>query len=134
MASLIIVNVWRGAPFYGISFLAGLQIIPVELYEAAKMDGATRWHQLLNITLPMLRPVLLVVLLLSTILTFADFQLPFVLTNGAPYSSSHVLATWAYAQAIQGGAIGIGAAVSLVLFPVLSIVTAAVLIALRKQD
>jgi multiple sugar transport system permease protein len=98
------------------------------------MDGATRWHQLLNITLPMLRPVLLVVLLLSTILTFADFQLPFVLTNGAPYSSSHVLATWAYAQAIQGGAIGIGAAVSLVLFPVLSIVTAAVLIALRKQD
>jgi ABC-type sugar transport system permease subunit len=74
------------------------------------MDGATRWHQLLNITLPMLRPVLLVVLLLSTILTFADFQLPFVLTNGAPYSSSHVL------------------------FPVLSIVTAAVLIALRKQD
>jgi multiple sugar transport system permease protein len=134
MASLIIVNVWRGAPFYGISFLAGLQIIPVELYEAAKMDGATRWHQLLNITLPMLRPVLLVVLLLSTILTFADFQLPFVLTNGAPYSSSHVLATWAYAQAIQGGAIGIGAAVSLVLFPVLSIVTAGVLIALRKQD
>jgi len=134
MASLIIVNVWRGAPFYGISFLAGLQIIPVELYEAAKMDGATRWHQLLNITLPMLRPVLLVVLLLSTILTFADFQLPFVLTNGAPYSSSHVLATWAYAQAIQGGAIGIGAAVSLVLFPVLSIVTAAVLIVLRKQD
>jgi multiple sugar transport system permease protein len=134
MASLIIVNVWRGAPFYGISFLAGLQVIPVELYEAAKVDGATRKHQFVHITLPMLRPVLLVVLLLSTILTFADFQLPFVLTNGAPYSSSHVLATWAYAQAIQGGALGIGAAVSLILFPVLSIVTAGVLIALRKQD
>jgi multiple sugar transport system permease protein len=134
MASLIIVNVWRGAPFYGISLLAGLQIIPVELYEVAKVDGATRWHQFLHITLPLLRPVLLVVLLLSTILTFADFQLPFVLTNGTPYSSSHVLATWAYTQAIQGGAIGIGAAVSLVLFPVLSVVTAGVLIALRKQE
>jgi len=134
MASLIIVNVWRGAPFYGISFLAGLQVIPIELYEAARVDGGTRWQQFLRITLPMLRPVLLVVLLLSTILTFADFQLPFVLTNGAPYSSSHVLATWAYAQAIQGGAMGIGAAISLVLFPVLSIVIAGVLIALQRHD
>jgi len=134
MASLIIVNVWRGAPFYGISFLAGLQVIPIELYEAARVDGGTRLQQFFRITLPLLRPVLLVVLLLSTILTFADFQLPFVLTNGAPYSSSHLLATWAYAQAIQGGAMGIGAAISLVLFPVLSIVIAGVLIALQKQD
>jgi len=134
MASLIIVNVWRGAPFYGISFLAGLQVIPIELYEAARVDGGTRWQQFFRITLPMLRPVLLVVLLLSTILTFADFQLPFVLTNGAPYSSSHVLATWAYAQAIQGGAMGIGAAISLVLFPVLSVVIAGVLIALQRHD
>jgi len=134
MASMIIVNVWRGAPFYGISFLAGLQVIPVELYEAARVDGGTRWQQFLRITLPMLRPVLLVVLLLSTILTFADFQLPFVLTNGAPYSSSHVLATWAYAQAIQGGAMGIGAAISLVLFPILSVVIAGVLIALQRHD
>ncbi len=134
MVSLIVVNVWRGAPFYGISFLAGLQVIPIELYEAARVDGATRWQQFLRITLPMLRSVLLVVLLLSTILTFADFQLPFVLTNGAPYSSSHVLATWAYAQAIQGGAMGIGAAISLVLFPVLSIVIAGVLIALQRRD
>jgi multiple sugar transport system permease protein len=133
MASMIVVNVWRGAPFYGISFLAGLQVIPVELYEAAKVDGGGRAQQFLHITLPMLRPVLLVVLLLSTILTFADFQLPYVLTNGAPYSSSHVLATWAYAQAIQGGAMGVGAAISLVLFPVLAAVTAGVLIALRHD-
>ncbi len=134
MASLIVVNVWRGSPFYGISFLAGLQVIPVELYEASRVDGASRWLQFRRITLPMLRPVLLVVLLLSTILTFADFQLPFVLTNGAPYSSSHLLATWAYAQAIQGGALGIGAAVSLVLFPVLSVVAAGVLIVLTRRD
>ncbi len=82
MAALMIVNVWRGTPFYAIAFLAGMQVIPLDLYEAARVDGATRWQQFTNITVPMLRPVLLVVLLLSTILTFADFQGPFVLTNG----------------------------------------------------
>src|SRR4030081_2182491 len=74
MMAMMIVNIWRGTPFYGIAFLAGLQPIPVDLYEPAKVDGATRWRQFLHITLPMLRPVLLVVILLSTILTFADFQ------------------------------------------------------------
>ncbi len=134
MISIMIVNIWRGVPFYGISFLAGLQVIPVDLYEAARVDGASRFQQFTNITLPMLRPVLLVVLMLSTILTFADFQAPFVLTNGAPYNSSHVLATWAYTIAIQGGDVGIGAAVSLVLFPVLAIVIAGVLFMLRRSE
>ncbi len=134
MISLIIVNTWQGMPFYGISFLAGLQVIPQDLYEAAKVDGASRWQQFVNITLPMLRPVLLVVLLLSTILTFADFQRPFVLTNGAPYNSSHLLATWAYTKGVPGLDIGQGAAISLFLFPVLSLVIAAVLIALRRAD
>jgi multiple sugar transport system permease protein len=134
MASLIIVNTWRGTPFYGISFLAGLQTIPHDLYEAARVDGASRWQQFLHITIPMLRPVLLVVLLLSTILTFADFQLPWVLTRGAPYNSSHLLATWAYTIAIPGGEIGIGAAVSLFLFPILTFVVAGVLFVLRRPD
>src|SRR5881392_1797869 len=67
MAALMIVNVWRGTPFYAIAFLAGMQVIPLDLYEAARVDGATRWQQFTNITLPMLQPVLLVVLLLSTI-------------------------------------------------------------------
>jgi len=134
MTSLIIVNTWQGMPFYGISFLAGLQVIPQDLYEAAKVDGASRWQQFRRITLPMLRPVLLVVLLLSTILTFADFQRPFVLTNGAPFNSSHLLATWAYTKGVPGGDIGQGAAISLFLFPVLSLVIAGVLIALRRPD
>jgi multiple sugar transport system permease protein len=134
MASLIIVNTWRGTPFFGISFLAGLQTIPHDLYEAARVDGASRWQQFLHITIPMLRPVLLVVLLLSTILTFADFQLPWVLTRGAPYNSSHLLATWAYTIAIPGGEIGIGAAVSLFLFPILTFVVAGVLLVLRRPD
>jgi multiple sugar transport system permease protein len=134
MISMMIVNIWRGTPFYGIAFLAGLQTIPVELYEAARVDGASRWKQFLHITIPMLRPVLLVVLLLSTILTFADFQLPWVLTRGAPYNSSQVLATWAYTIAIPGNELSIGAAVSLFLFPVLTIVIAGVLLILRRPE
>jgi multiple sugar transport system permease protein len=134
LAALMIVNIWRGVPFYGISFLAGLQTIPMDLYEAARVDGATRGQQFLHITLPMLRPVLLVVLLLSTILTFADFQVPYVLTNGAPFNSTHVLSTWAYQWGVPGGEIGLGAAVSVVLFPVLALVVAGVLMVIRRSD
>jgi multiple sugar transport system permease protein len=134
MAALMIVNIWRGFPFYGISILAGLQTIPVDLYEAARVDGARRWQQFRQITLPMLRPVLLVVLLLSTILTFADFQVPFVLTNGAPFNSTHMLATWSYQWGVPGGAIGLGAAVSLVLFPLLAILVAATLLTIRRPE
>jgi len=134
MAALMIVNIWRGTPFYAISFLAGMQVIPLDLYEAARVDGATRWQQFTNITLPMLRPVLLVVLLLSTILTFADFQGPFVLTNGAPYHSTQLLSIWSYQWGIPGGAIGLGAAISLVLFPLLTIVVGIVLFMLRKPE
>src|SRR2546426_640615 len=86
------------------------------------------------IILPLLRPVLLVVLLLSTILTFADFQGPFVLTNGAPYNSTQLLSIWAYQWGIPGGAIGLGAAISLVLFPLLTIVVAVVLFMLRRPE
>ncbi len=134
MLSLMIVNTWRGVPFYGISFLAGLQTIPVDLYEAARVDGASRWNQFLHVTMPLLRPVVLVVLLLSTILTFADFQLPWVLTRGAPFNSSHLLATWAYNIAIPGNELSLGASVSLFLFPVLTLVIAAVLLTLRRPE
>jgi multiple sugar transport system permease protein len=134
LASLMIVNVWRGTPFYGIAFLAGLQTIPVDLYEAARVDGATRFQQFRVVTLPMLRPVLLVVLLLSTILTFADFTLPYVLVNGAPYNSTHMLSTWAFAIGVNGGYIGIGAAISLVLFPLLTVIVAGVLLTLRRPE
>ncbi|TMD55317.1 MAG: sugar ABC transporter permease [Chloroflexi bacterium] len=134
LASLMVVNIWRGVPFYGISFLAGLQVIPVDLYEAARVDGANRWQQFREITLPLLRPVLMVVLMLSTILTFADFQLPYVLTKGAPYNSTNVLSTWAFNIGVPGGDIGIGAAISLVLFPILAIAIAGVLLSLRSKD
>jgi multiple sugar transport system permease protein len=134
LASLMIVNIWRGTPFYGIAFLAGLQTIPQDLYEAARVDGASRLQQFRTITIPMLRPVLLVVLLLSTILTFGDFTLPYVLINGAPYNSTHVLSTWAFSIGVSGGYISIGAAISLVLFPLLTAIVAGVMIVLRRPE
>jgi multiple sugar transport system permease protein len=134
LTALMIVNIWRGMPFYGISFLAGLQTIPADLYEAARVDGASRWQQFLHITVPRLRPVLLVVLMLSTILTFADFQVPFILTNGSPFNSTHVLATWAYQWGVPGGEIGLGAAVSVVLFPLLAVLVAGTLLLIRRPD
>src|SRR2546428_10233271 len=76
MAALMVVNVWRGTPFFAIAFLARMQVIPVDLYEAAREDGARRRQQFTNIPIPLLRPVPLVELLLSTILTFAAFQGP----------------------------------------------------------
>ncbi|HET8625871.1 MAG TPA: sugar ABC transporter permease [Thermomicrobiales bacterium] len=134
MISLIIANVWRGMPFFGISILAGLQTIPDDLYEASAIDGASAWQRFWRITLPLLRPVITVVVLLSTILTFADFQLIKVLTNGGPTNMTQVFATYAYQVGITGGSnIGMGAAISLFMFPLLLIVVVAVLLSLRKE-
>jgi multiple sugar transport system permease protein len=134
LTSLMIVNIWRGTPFFGIAFLAGLQTIPIDLYEAARVDGASRWQQFRIITVPMLRPVLLVVLLLSTILTFGDFTLPYVLTNCAPYNSTCVLSTWAFQIGVAGGYLGLGAAISLVLFPLLAAIVFGVMVTLRRSE
>jgi multiple sugar transport system permease protein len=98
------------------------------------VDGASRWQQFRAITVPGLRPVLLVVLLLSTILTFGDFTLPYVLTNCAPYNSTCVLSTWAFQIGVAGGYIGIGAAISLVLFPLLTAIVAGAMIVLRRSE
>ena len=97
--ALIIANVWRGFPFFGVCLLAGLQSIPTELYEAAEMDGASIWQRIRRITLPLLEPVLLTVIILSTIWTFNDFTLVWVLTQGGPSNSTHLFATYSFWEA-----------------------------------
>ncbi len=134
MISIIIVNIWRGMPFYGVSFLAGMQTISLELYEAAKIDGASAWQRFTRITLPLLRPVITVVLLLSTILTFADFQIVYALTGGGPANQTHLFATYSFQIGLRGLEIGVGAAVSLFMFPVLAIVVFLTLLTLRKEN
>lgn len=117
MGSVIVVNIWRGTPFFAISLLAGLQTIPQDLYEAAAIDGASAWQRFVRVTLPLIMPVLTVVTLFSIIWTFADFQLVYVLTRGGPTNSTHLLATFAYQIGMTAGELGNGAAISLWMFP-----------------
>ena len=133
MVSVIIVNTWRGLPFFAISFLAGLMTIPRELYEAAEVDGALRFRQFWHITLPLLQPIIAVVVLFSTIWTFADFQIVYILTHGGPINATQIFATMAYDVALVAGRIGEGSAISLFLFPALLIVIILMLRYLRKE-
>jgi multiple sugar transport system permease protein len=133
MTAVIAVNVWRGLPFFAIVVLAGLVSIPREYYEAAEVDGAGAWGRFRQVTLPFLRPVLLVVILFSTIFTFADFNIVYVLTRGGPINSTHLFATLAYQIGLQGGNLGQGAAISLSLFPILAVVVFFQLRHLRRE-
>ena len=121
MTAVITVNVWRGLPFFAITVLS-LVSIPREYYEAAEVDGASSWGRFRFVTLPLLKPVLAVVILFSTILTFADFNIVQILTRGGPVNTTHLFATLAYQIGLQGGNLGQGAAVSLFLFPMLAAV------------
>ncbi|HET7888891.1 MAG TPA: sugar ABC transporter permease [Bradyrhizobium sp.] len=121
MASIIVINVWRGLPFYGITLLAGLQTVPVELHEAAAIDGAGSWMRFWYVTLPLLKPVILIVTVFSVIFTFADFQLVYVLTRGGPANATHLFATYAFDIAMGGGQLGRGASVALAMLPVLGL-------------
>ena len=117
--SVIFANVWRGVPFIAISLLAGLQTVPPSLYEAAPLDGATRWQMFSRITYPLLTPIIAVVMTFSVLFTFTDFQLIKVLTNGGPAGATELMATMSYNTAILGGRIGEGAAISTAMVPFL---------------
>ncbi|HKZ07818.1 MAG TPA: sugar ABC transporter permease [Methylomirabilota bacterium] len=133
MAAVITVNVWRGLPFFAITILAGLVAIPKELYEAAEADGANANARFWYITLPLLKPVLAVVTLFSTIFTFSDFNIVYVLTKGGPINSTHLFATLSRQIGIDTGRLGEGAAISLYLFPLLAFVVWVQLRFVRKQ-
>jgi len=133
MAAVIMVNIWRGLPFFAITILAGLLAIPKELYEAAEADGAGPVRRFWYITLPLLKPVLGIVILFSTIFTFSEFNIIYVLTQGGPINSTHLFATLARQVGLESGQIGEGAAISLYLFPVLVFVVWAQLKSVRKE-
>jgi multiple sugar transport system permease protein len=132
MISIIIVNTWRGLPFFAISILAGLMTIPNALYESAEIDGAWWWPKFWHISLPLLQPIIAVVVLFSTIWTFADFQIVYILTHGGPINATQIFSTMAYDMALVAGRIGEGAAISLFLFPILLVVIILMLGYLRR--
>jgi len=134
MTSIIIANIWRGTPFFAISILAGLQTVDRELLDAAAVDGASPWQRFWRITIPLIRPVVLIVLLFSTVQTISDFQLVYVLTRGGPANSTHLLGTLAYDVAVRAGQLSQGAAISLYMFPVLIICVVALLVYMRRSS
>jgi multiple sugar transport system permease protein len=122
MVAVVAVNVWRGVSFFAVSFLAGMQSISGELYEAAESDGAGAARRFWHLTLPGLRPIIAVATLFSVIWTFSDFTIVYIVTRGGPANSTHLLATLAYQTAIFGGKIGEGLAISSFMFPLLVVV------------
>jgi multiple sugar transport system permease protein len=115
--ALIVVIVWAGTPFWTMNFLAGMQAISGELYEAAEIDGASTLQRFWNITLPGLQPVILVTALLSTIWTSANLTPIFVLTNGGPNYATTTVPLLSYFVAIPGHQLGMGAAIAMTMVP-----------------
>lgn len=134
MASLILVNVWRGVPFFGITFLAAIQSVSTEILEASRIDGASPWTSFWRITFPIILPVVIVVVLISTISTLGDFDLPFLLTNGGPNNATTLFALTAYTLSLNSGRIGLGAAVTLTMFPILVLLVIVSLYTVRLQQ
>jgi multiple sugar transport system permease protein len=108
--AVIIANIWLGIPFNMVLLHGGLQGIPESLYEAAALDGASRWRSFWSITWPLLRPVTAVTLLLGLVYTIKVFDMIWILTKGGPANSSHTIATWAYEQSFTDLQFGVGAA------------------------
>jgi len=119
--SVILVNIWYGAPFFLIMYLAALKSVPEQLFEAASIDGANWWQKIWYITLPMMRNIISITVLFSLIVTFANFDIVRILTNGGPVDQTHVFATWAFNLGIQSSDIPLGASVSLFMLPILAI-------------
>jgi multiple sugar transport system permease protein len=131
--AIILDNVWVGSPFFLIMYLAALKSVPEQLYEAASIDGANWFQKLWYITLPMMRNIISITALFSLIVTFANFDIVKILTNGGPVDQTHVFATWAFVLGIQGNDIPLGATVSLFMFPILAVAAVFILRGISKR-
>ena len=131
--SVILVNVWYGAPFFMIMYLAALKSVPEQLYEAAAIDGANWWQRIWYITLPMMRNIIAITTLFSLIVTFANFDIVRILTSGGPLDHTHIFATWAFRIGIEGSDIPLGASVSLFMVPILAVAAVFILRDVNKR-
>lgn len=123
MPAVIIVGTWREMGYYMVLFLAGLQTVPVELHEAAKVDGASAWSRFWNVTMPCLRPTTFFVTVMLTIGSFKILDLIIVMTGGGPGDSTMVLSQYIYEKGFSEGEFGYASAISLVLFFICLVVT-----------
>ncbi len=133
MASVIVAHVWRAFPFFAISFLAGMQTIAQELYDAAQVDGASRWQQFRFVTLPSLYHIIGVVLMLSTIWTANAFEPVYLLTGGGPSDATTVYTLLAYVMGMVNLRLGEAAAVSVLFLPFLLALIVGVTMLLHRK-
>jgi len=131
--TVILVNVWFGAPFFMIMYLAALKSVPEQLYEAAAIDGANWWQRIWYVTLPMMRNIIAITTLFSLIVTFANFDIVRILTSGGPLDKTHIFATWAFRVGIEGSDLPLGASVSLFMVPILAIAAIFILRDVNKR-
>jgi multiple sugar transport system permease protein len=134
MGSVITIHVWRILPLATVILLAGLTSIPHDIHDATQVDGASFWRHLFQITLPLIRPIMLVAGLFGLVFAFTDMIVIFVLTRGGPYDTTQVLASLAFFTGIQAGDLAEGAAIALFLFPLLLAVAAAFLRIARRAE
>jgi multiple sugar transport system permease protein len=134
MGSVIAVHVWRILPLATVILLAGLTSIPQDIHDAAHVDGAGFWRHTFQVTVPLVRPIMLVAGLFGLVFAFTDMIVIFVLTRGGPYDTTQVLASLAFFTGIQGGDIAEGAAIALFLFPLLLAAAIAFLRVARRTE
>lgn len=132
--SVIVAMIWQGTPFYCMNFLAGLQSISHELYDAAKIDGANRLQEFRHVTIPGLSSVILITVLLSTIWTANEMQFVYILTQGGPLNSTQIYPHFAYEMSIRLRQLGLGAAVPLMFFPFLVVIILILTRQLLRQE
>jgi multiple sugar transport system permease protein len=132
LVAITLVHAWRILPFAVVIFIAGRASIPNEVEDASKIDGATGLKKLWYVDLPLQLPIALVAVLFGIVFTAGDFAVVYILTQGGPFNSTQVLPTWAFQVGIESGSLGEGAAISLYLFPLLIIVSVAMLFFARR--
>ena len=114
--AVILIGIWRATPYYMVIFLAGLQAIPTDYYDAAKIDGASNWKSFWYITLPLLKPTTLLVVVMNVIVAMKVFAVPLIMTGGGPADSTRVLPLFIYQTAFEFFDMGRAAAMSVILF------------------
>jgi multiple sugar transport system permease protein len=134
MPTIIITNMWKGFPFFAVMFLAAMQTIPRDYYEAAKLDGASAVRSFFDITVPSIAPTILITTLLGTIWTFNSIDLIYILTSGGPYYSTMTLAMFAYQQGFGRGDIGYASAAGVVILGLMTVATVFYLFVYRKTE
>jgi multiple sugar transport system permease protein len=123
LSAIIVADIWKTSSFAALLILAGLQVIPDELYQAAKVDGANLWRRFWHITWPLIRPALLISLLFRTIDAFRVFDLAFVMTQGGPADATNVLQLYGYKKMFVEGWMGYGSAISVCIFVIVLILS-----------